>query len=126
MWVYVDDKTGMPARLPDSFHEHWAASAEGRKVRANLTHDDPPEGVDWQPWPVRSSDHDVLDHMNNAAYWAPVVDALGGRRVSRAEIEYRTPVSPGAAVLFGGDGERMWLRASEDGAVHASMVVQFA
>ena len=43
-------------------------------------------------WPLRATDVDVLDHVNNAAYWAPVEEELARRgrpRVTDAEIEFR-------------------------------------
>ncbi|HEV7888128.1 MAG TPA: acyl-ACP thioesterase domain-containing protein [Acidimicrobiales bacterium] len=127
LWVYVDARTLLPARLPEQFHEVWAEAAGGRKVRGRLEHEDPPGGgVEWRPWPLRAVDHDVLDHMNNAVYWEPVEEVFGTRPPDRAEIEYRVPVTPGQAVSLGmAEGGRLWL-CGEDGTVHASVVVTWA
>jgi acyl-ACP thioesterase len=144
LWVFVDPKTFLPARLPPGFMDVWAEAAQGRKVRARLTHDDPPaDGVTWTAWPLRATDHDVLDHMNNAAYWVPVEEQLApggawaGRTITEAEIEYRVPVTPGQSVLVGAaDDGRLWLRSggndreggdSEGGdgdVIHASVVAR--
>jgi acyl-ACP thioesterase len=128
LWVYVDPKTLLPARLPERFFAIWGGDGLP-KVRGRLTHGDPPEaGVAWRPWPLRATDHDVLDHMNNAAYWAAVEEAFADRAhdITGAEIEYRVPITPDQAVSLGtADDGRLWLCA-EDGAVHASAVVRFA
>lgn len=125
LWVNVDPKTLLPARLPPEFFETWCAGAP--KISGRLRHEDPPaDGVAWAPWPVRATDLDVLDHMNNAAYWHAVEERLtdgGWPLPSEAEIEYRTPVNRGQAVFVGAAGDgRLWLRA-DDGTVFASVVL---
>ncbi|MGH8976907.1 MAG: acyl-ACP thioesterase domain-containing protein [Acidimicrobiia bacterium] len=95
VWVHVDRQTGAPRPLPPGFDDLWGVSADGRRVRANLRHPPPPAGVDASAWPLRATDFDVVDHVNNAAYWAPVEDELarrGGPRVTAAEIEFRDGV----------------------------------
>jgi acyl-ACP thioesterase len=136
LWVYVDPRTLVPARLPERFFEVWGV--EGLpKVRGRLTHDDPPPDgggsrVRWRPWPLRRTDLDILAHVNNAAYWEPVEEAFGGvdgRRwagLKSAEMEYRVPITPEQPVSMGAaeDG-RLWL-CGADGTFHASAVVYFA
>lgn len=125
LWVYVDPKTLLPARLPPSFHEVWAP-ADGRKVRGRLTHSEPCSETVFRLWPVRATDFDVLHHMTNAAYWHPVVETWPDRRITAAEIEYRVPITPDRQVSVGAlDDGRLWL-VGEDGTVHASVVVRFA
>src|SRR5262249_49773002 len=67
-------------------------SAGGRKVRATLRHAAPAADGRRVPWPLRAADLDVMDHVNNAAYWAPIEDELARRgrpRVTAAEMEFR-------------------------------------
>lgn len=127
LWVYVDPKTLMPARLPERFFAIWGA--EGLpKVRGRLTHGDPDGAVAWRPWPLRATDHDILDHMNNAAYWEPVEEAFAERRrdIVGAELEYRVPITPDQAVSLGTtDDGRLWL-CGPHGGVHATALVRFA
>ena len=125
LWVYVDVKTLAPKRLPQRFFEVWGGDLP--KVNGRKQHDDPPpDGVVWRPWPLRAVDHDILDHVNNAAYWAPVEEAFGGRPLAWAEVEYRVPITPDAEVLVGTtDDGRLWLRSPE-GLVHATAAVRFA
>jgi acyl-ACP thioesterase len=136
LWVYVDPRTLVPARLPERFFEVWGIDGLP-KVRGRLTHDDPPPDgsgtrARWRPWPLRRTDMDILAHVNNAAYWEPVEEAFGGvdgRRwadLTAAELEYRVPITPDQPVSMGTteDG-RLWL-VGADQTFHASAVVRFA
>ena len=101
LWVYVDD-AGRPTPLKEWFFDRYGEAAAGRRVKSRLRHPAPPAACDVRPWPLRVTDVDVLDHVNNAASWAAVEDELGhrspGRRVARAEMEYRVPVDLGETV----------------------------
>jgi acyl-ACP thioesterase len=128
LWVHVDRERGTPAPLPKSFDSVWGATAHGRKVSARLRHDAPPSGLDRLRWPLRATDLDVLDHVNNAAYWAPVEEELARRgrpKVRRAEIEFRAGLLATDAVDVvsnsTADGFACWLVVGDD--VRASMLV---
>lgn len=101
LWVYVDD-AGRPARLQDWFFDFYGEAASGRRVGSRLQHPPPPPDARRRPWPLRVSDIDVLEHVNNAASWAAVEDEVGrrhgGRRLARAEMEYRRPVDLDEAI----------------------------
>lgn len=92
IWVSVDGVTGVPVRLAPSFEKIFGASAEGRRVKARLSHGAPPDDAEARPWPLRFVDFDVVGHVNNAAYWAVVEEELARRRelrgVLRAEMEF--------------------------------------
>lgn len=113
LWVHVDHRSGRPMRLTDAFAERYAEAAAGRRVKARLVHPDPPADLAPEPWPLRASDLDVLAHVNNAAYWVVVEEALarhgGVHGPLRAEVEHRTAVEPGAAVT--------WSHARDDAGV---------
>jgi acyl-ACP thioesterase len=93
LWVFIDRESGRPLALDDDFHVRYAESAGGRTVRGRLVHDPPPTDADWREWPLRTSDFDVLDHVNNARSLEAVEDELlrrvPGRIPRRARIEYR-------------------------------------
>jgi acyl-ACP thioesterase len=131
-WVHFDRASGRPSRIPDGFHTIYGEAAGGRRVKARLDHPDPPS--DPRPggfaWPLRFTDFDVLAHVNNAAYWQIVEQALAGRPAlrapMRAEVQHRTAVERGAAVEVlevdrsdGGLG--LWVEA--DGIVAATAEV---
>lgn len=125
LWVRIDGRSGRPAPLDASFLERYAPTAAGRQVSARLQHrGEAPAlgpGVTRHPWPVRTADLDLLGHVNNAATWQLVEQALapperwavrppvahGPRPPFRAELEYRAPIEPHhelALVHRAGDG----------------------
>jgi acyl-ACP thioesterase len=121
IWVFVNDD-GRPAPLEDWFFEKYALGAADRKVSGRLRHEPPPPDAARRPWPLRVADFDVLAHVNNAVSWAAVEDEISrtakGRRLLRAEIEYRAPVDPGDAVdlrtVVGDDTLACWLTTGDD------------
>lgn len=127
IWVHLDMASGRPSRIPAGFEEIYGEARGGRTVKARLTHPDPPAHAVGRPWPLRFTDFDVLEHVNNAAYWEAVEEALSVRRdlraPLRAELEHRNAVERGASVdLLAADtdtgGLDVWLVA--DGQVAAS------
>ena len=127
IWVHMDLRSGRPSRIPEGFDEIYGEACGNRKVKARLVHPEPPADLAGTPWPLRFTDFDVLDHVNNAAYWEAVEEALAARRhlraPLRAELEHRSAVERGAAMelraLDRDDrGLDVWLTA--DGSVAAS------
>jgi acyl-ACP thioesterase len=129
-WVHVDLATGRPRRVPEGFAAIYGEAAGGRTVTARLEHPDPPPGARSVPWALRFTDFDVLSHVNNAAYWEAVEEALAARRELRAplraEVEHRTAIERGAAVelVVADEADELaaWLLA--DGEVAASARVR--
>jgi acyl-ACP thioesterase len=137
LWVLVDLDTGHPLPLGPAFDAVYGEAAGGRRVGQRLRHPVPPADAPRTPWPLRATDFDVLGHVNNAAYWAPVEEMLDRlapeRRVARAEIEFRGGLDPGDAVEMIADPPteaaersshalRLWLMVGSD--VRASTLVQ--
>ena len=127
LWVHVDMASGRPRRLGEAFDAMYAEAAGGRRVKARRLHGDPSAGATGSPWVLRFTDFDVLQHVNNAAYWEVVEEVLATRRdvraPLRAELEHRVAVERGAAVEVvtepvDGSGLAMWIVA--DGAVAAT------
>lgn len=117
LWVHLDAE-GRPARLPERFDALYAEAAGGRTVRARLQHDStPPEGAARWPFPLRFTDFDMMDHVNNAVSWEPVEQALADRSELRAplrvSVEHPAPIDPGSepeiAVADAGDGFDLWV-----------------
>jgi acyl-ACP thioesterase len=103
MWVHVDTASGRPSRIPAGFEEIYGEAAAGRRVNARLDHPDPlPTPPVSFAWPLRFTDFDVLGHVNNAACWQIVEEALATRRDLRApltaEVQHRTAIERGATV----------------------------
>jgi len=130
-WVHFDRVTGRPSRIPAGFDEIYGEAHGGRRVKARLDHvDAPADGTaDRFAWPLRFTDFDVLDHVNNAAGWQIVEEALAERRdlraPLRAEVQHRTAIERGATVEVtvagSDDGLAMWAEA--DGVVALTATV---
>jgi acyl-ACP thioesterase len=125
-WVHVDPASGRPKRVPASFEALYGTASGGRRMKARLEHGDPSPDAHAVPWALRFTDFDVLSHVNNAAYWEAVEEALSARRELRAplraEVEHRSAIERGATVelvaVDVGDELHAWVVA--DGAVAAS------
>jgi acyl-ACP thioesterase len=95
LWVQVDVATDRIRALGDDFDQIYGGSACGRRVSARLSLPGLPVHATSRPWPIRAVDLDVLGHVNNAAQWAILEEALvdvGADRHGIAEIEHLAPV----------------------------------
>jgi acyl-ACP thioesterase len=134
LWVCMDATTRRPARLSARFWEMYGEAVADRSVSPRLTHPDPTAGtqLNSRQWPLRVSDIDVFDHVNNAATWAALDDELhryaGHRRVEWAELEYRSAIDPDASLCLSSavatDEARIWLAGPQG--VQASGFVRWA
>jgi acyl-ACP thioesterase len=127
-WVHFDTVSGRPSRIPAGFDAIYGEASGGRRVKARLDHPDPPQGTEERfAWPLRFTDFDVLGHVNNAACWQIVEEALSVRRQLRAplraEVQHRTAIERGArvevVVADAGGGLHVWATADGHLAVTA-------
>jgi acyl-ACP thioesterase len=146
LWVHLDPRRMMPARLPDRFMELYGEAAQGRTVSAKLwlnggppdgsDADAGPEAVERIPWPLRAVDFDVMGHVNNAAYWAAIEQVLSlhrdhpahpSRGPMRAVLEFGKGIEPEAdleLVTVTGDKQiDVWFVASGQSAAAARMIL---
>lgn len=100
VWVQVAVETGRPSALTDQFLSAYGPACHGRKVSARLGLPGPTDAAERSPWTVRRADLDPFDHVNNAANWAFLEEALAADadRVGRAEMEFAAPVTHGGDV----------------------------
>jgi acyl-ACP thioesterase len=130
IWVYVDARTGRPIPLEDWFFDIYGESARGRRVSGHLRLP-PPADPSRRPWPLRVSDVDVLGHVNNAAHWEAVEEALAAvpdrRSMVAAELEHRAAIDPGETVELlttdGGGTLSVWLTCEAE--VRSAACVHF-
>jgi acyl-ACP thioesterase len=132
LWVCIDKVSSRPAKLPEDFTERYGVSPDvPTDIDAKLRLPKRPEGLAALPWPLRQTDFDALDHVNNAAYWSVAEQLLVGRRpegeVLRGDLEYGAGIDPGDEVevcsLDGEDGAMTcWL--SVGGSIRATARVQ--
>lgn len=130
VWVSVDTSTRAPVTLAPEFFAVYGEAIRDHRVSARLTHPRPPADAAAVPWPRRSSDIDVLGHVNNAVYWVPVEDWLArhGGTVTRASIEFGAGVAADEPcdIVTTHDGAdlRLWFLVGSE--VRASIVVTLA
>jgi acyl-ACP thioesterase len=130
LWVSFDPRTGRPRRVPDGFDALYGEAARGRRIKARLLHDGPPAGLVAVPWALRVTDFDVLDHVNNAAYWHVVEEVRAAHPAFdaplRAELEHHRALERGESVAYLVDevagALRIWITG--DGSVAASAVLR--
>lgn len=98
-WISISAKTGMPTRISDDALDMLARTTDQHRLKwkAWLTEPAPPESDTDIQFPLRATDIDSFDHVNNAAYWHAVEeflvdypDLVAGPH--RAVIEYLYPV----------------------------------
>jgi acyl-ACP thioesterase len=145
LWVHLRPDTLTPARLPEAFLDIYAEAAAGRKVTARHVLAPPPAGDGGDGagtgagagrqrigWPLRVVDYDVMNHVNNAAYWSAVEEVLAmapgpdlrprDDRPVRAIMEYGPGIAVGAPVelLVDRHDDRVDIWFTVDGTVQAS------
>ena len=103
LWVCIDKVSGRPAKLPEDFTTRYGVSpGVAQVIEAKLRLPARPEGLASVPWPLRQTDFDALNHVNNAAYWCVAEQLLVGRRpedgVLRGDLEYGAGIDPGDEV----------------------------
>lgn len=98
-WINISATTGMPTRISDGALDLLARTTEQHRLRwkAWLTEPVPAESYTDIQFPLRATDIDSFNHLNNAAYWHAIEEFLVDRsdlvtRPHRAVIEYLSPV----------------------------------
>lgn len=104
-WININRETQGPARISDDFLEGLQRTTDVDRLRwkAYLTAGSRDDAVDVRPYPVRVSDIDIFDHMNNSVYWSVVQDYLASKpeltsAPLRVAIEHDLPVALGDAL----------------------------
>lgn len=95
LWVNVAPETGFPRSLPEGFLEVFGPSAAGRTIKPRFelpVPDDEP--MAHGELPLRYSDLDIVDHVNNAVHLALVEELLApkGRGIASAVPQYQSIV----------------------------------
>jgi acyl-ACP thioesterase len=132
VWVYVDLVTGAPAALPPEFFAVYGDGPRDHRVSARLSLPKLDASARRSAWALRRSDIDVFGHVNNANYWIPVEEWLGGpgagRRITAAEIEFGQGIAPDdaceLAIDDAGDQVTIWFLVGDD--TRATAQVHFA
>jgi acyl-ACP thioesterase len=74
LWVPVD-LAGHPVRMRESFFDVYGEAAR-RKVSGRVRTPPVPDDAAVRLWPLRDSDLDIVQHVNNAAVWQAVSEIV--------------------------------------------------
>lgn len=98
-WINFNIETGTPSRLSDEFVTRFGASAGPGSLRWKPWLDPQPHpNAESFPFTLRATDLDVIDHVNNATYWAALEKCLAqhpdlcDRIPLRSIIEHNSPL----------------------------------
>lgn len=101
-WIHVNRETEMPARIADDFLAglHRTTSVDRLRWKGYLKPGSRDDASEIHEFPVRVTDIDLFDHMNNAVYWSVIEDYLAShaellRGPLRVTIEHEAPVALG-------------------------------
>jgi acyl-ACP thioesterase len=101
-WININRDTQMPSRIADDFLEGLQRTTDVDRLRwkAYLKPGLRETADQISEYPVRFSDIDLFDHMNNSVYWSVVEDYLSAtpellRGPVRVTIEHEAPVGLG-------------------------------
>ncbi|WP_310767191.1 acyl-[acyl-carrier-protein] thioesterase [Mycobacterium sp. Z3061] len=130
-WICMNKDTLTPSRLTDDCVERFGSTTDNHRLK-------------WRPWiaehvqagadtpfPLRRTDIDLFEHVNNTIYWHGVHEVLTEfpeleNNPYRAVLEYRSPIKYGEALTIrserSGDAVRMDFTVGED--VRAAALVR--
>jgi acyl-ACP thioesterase len=101
-WININSNTLMPSRISDDFMEGLRRTTDVHRLRwkAYLKPGARDDAIQIHDYPLRFTDIDLFDHMNNAAYWSVVEDYLSATpelltAPLRVTIEHEAPIALG-------------------------------
>lgn len=101
-WININRETQGPARISDDFIAGLQRTTDVNRLRwkAYLAAGGREDADHIRDYPVRVSDIDIFDHMNNSVYWSVVEDYLYyhpelSTKPLRVTIEHDLPVALG-------------------------------
>ena len=101
-WININRETQMPARIADDFLAglHKTTSVDRLRWKGYLKPGSRDDAAEIHEFPVRVTDIDLFDHMNNSVYWSVIEDYLAAhdellRGPLRITIEHEAPVALG-------------------------------
>ncbi|MFY2858374.1 acyl-ACP thioesterase domain-containing protein [Mycobacterium sp. THU-M104] len=101
-WININRDTQMPSRIADDFMDQLRKTTDVDRLRwkAYLRPGSREDALEIHEFPLRVTDIDLFDHMNNSVYWSVVEDYLASHAELlaaplRATIEHEAPVALG-------------------------------
>jgi acyl-ACP thioesterase len=122
-WLCVNIDTLTPSRLSDDCVATFESTTDNHRLKWRPWLTEPIEDGTYTPFPLRRSDIDLFQHVNNSIYWHGVHEILGHvpdieKAPFRAVLEYRSPIKFGESVTIrwkrDGDTVRMHFLVGND------------
>ncbi|ORC09956.1 hypothetical protein B4U45_01620 [Mycobacterium persicum] len=122
-WICVNKDTLTPSRLTDDCIARFGSTTDNHRLKWRPWLTEPVTDGTETPFPLRRTDIDPFEHVNNTIYWHGIVEVLGqlpaGAELTaaphRVVLEYRSPIKYGEAVT---------IRSHQrDGRIHMHFVV---
>jgi acyl-ACP thioesterase len=130
-WICMNKDTLTPSRLADSCLARFGTTTDNHRLKWRPWLTEPiHNGID-TPFPLRRTDIDLFEHVNNTIYWHGILEILGqvpelAAAPHRAVLEYRSPIKFGELVTirseYHGDAVRMHFVVGDD--VRAAALVR--
>ncbi len=117
LWVPID-LAGHPVRMRESFFDVYGEEARQRKVSGRVTMPPVPENAAVRAWPLRDSDLDIVQHVNNAAVWQAVSEIVKSP-VSQISVTHHASIERDDEVLLFDAPGALWLTVGGDVKVSA-------
>ena len=101
-WININRETQGPARISDDFLEGLRRTTDEGRLRwkAYLKAGSREDATEIREYPVRVSDIDIFDHMNNSVYWSVVEEFLAATP-EMLKAPLRVTIEHDAAVALG-------------------------
>jgi acyl-ACP thioesterase len=101
-WININRETQMPSRISDDFLDGLRTTTDVTRLRwkGYLKAGSREDAAEIHEFPVRVTDIDLFDHMNNSVYWSVIEDYLWSfpellKAPLRVTIEHDAPVALG-------------------------------
>ncbi|MBY0440692.1 MAG: acyl-[acyl-carrier-protein] thioesterase [Mycobacteriaceae bacterium] len=101
-WININRETQMPSRISDDFLEglHRTTAVDRLRWKSYLRPGNRDDAIEIREFPIRVTDIDLFDHMNNSVYWSVIEDYLAAHpelfsTPLRITIEHEAPVALG-------------------------------
>lgn len=122
-WICMNKETLTPSRLTDGCVELFGSTTDDHRLKWRQWLTAPIEDAVEVPFPLRRTDIDLFEHVNNTIYWHGVHEILGRvpeleQQPYRTVLEYRSPIKYGEPVAIryqlNGDVVRMHFTVGDD------------
>jgi acyl-ACP thioesterase len=110
-WICMNKDTLTPSRLADDCIERFGTTTDNHRLKWHPWLTEPVRDGTEIPFPLRRTDIDHFEHVNNSIYWHGVIEILGQlpdplQAPYRAVLEYRSPIKFGEALTIHSDHHR--------------------